>query len=1236
MALFNTKDFVVKAGLAVGSTTAAVSTNSGVLTGAFTVGGGVAIGKNLVVVSTATVYGPTELKGQLSVVGASTLTDTLYVGGAITANSTLDVTGATTLRNTLTVTGTNATLLGGTLAVIGATTLTDTLTANGNATFNANVEVTSTGTLTVGTGTTTLGGLLDVTGIAHFKDTTAATTGAVGSIKVDGGAYVAKNLVLGSTATSTASAADNSIYTPGGIGIAGDLKVGGNTVIAGNLTVTGAQTIVDSTTTRLVDPVIEIGAGADSQALTGPDAYNKGLALHYWTGSADTSMFVGRRNSDGHFVIKSNVPDTGATPLLGDYSTVDLGTLIVHDATDTSSGTTGALQVAGGVGIEKKLYVGTGISAQDVTVRSLDSITGAVVYVDADGKLITHSGLTYDSATSRLSGVVTQADYATDISGGTAGALVYQSASSSTEFLAIGTDTWFLASNGTTPIWKNPADMEVGLATTATNIAGGSAGSLPYQSNTGTTTFLAAGSQGYILRYNSTSNQPEWFDSSILGFEAYTSKNISGGTANQIPFQSGSTATTFSANLTFDSGNSLLSAPNVTASGTVQGAHLKDTSLTSGRVILATTDGQLSDSSNLTFNGTSLAIGGSGGNITMTGGDITGVANVTASATVQAATVKVTSLSTYTGKIAIIGADGEITVDTNLGFSAGKLTVSALEVVNNAALNTVNISGATSSTSTLWVGGAITGNSTLDIAGATTLSSTLNVTSSTTLSHTLNVTGATTLSSTLAVNGTGSSTSTVAGNALQVAGGVGISKNLYVDEDAYINADLYVEGTIYVKGASLDGVDKITGSTGTFAYANITGSGTALTVDNAASIGGKLTLNGSGTGLEVTNNALVKGTLTSESDFKVGTSGGKFTVAAASGNTLVKGTLEVQGTSTLAGMTATTGNFSSTLNVDGATTLGSTLGVTGASTLTSTLYVGGAITGNSTLDITGATTLRNTLTVTGTNATLLGGTLDVVGATTLNSTLNVTGATSATSTLYVGGAVTAGSTLEVTGTTTLKDNLTVSAGKSSTLGGTLEVTGTTTLKDNLTVQTGKTTTLGGTLTVTGTNATLLGGSLTVIGATNLDALSAGVTTATTLNVTSTATFATALTVGTPTDDTPIAALYSNNVVLASYTSSAIAPSAGKTPLDVWAKTAYRTARYTVQVLCGTSVHITEITLFHNNVDVYMNEYGISTSAGELGEFDADIIGSDVTLQFTPKNTNAASCVVKVIRMGITA
>ena len=67
----------------------------------------------------------------------------------------------------------------------------------------------------------------------------------------------------------------------------------------------------------------------------------------------------------------------------------------------------------------------------------------------------------------------------------------------------------------------------------------------------------------------------------------------------------------------------------------------------------------------------------------------------------------------------------------------------------------------------------------------------------------------------------------------------------------------------------------------------------------------------------------------------------KFVVTAASGNTVVAGTLAVTGASTLAALSATTGTFSSTLGVTGAATLSSTLGVTGAVTLASTLGVTG-------------------------------------------------------------------------------------------------------------------------------------------------------------------------------------------------------------------------------------------------------------------------------------------------------
>lgn len=83
---------------------------------------------------------------------------------------------------------------------------------------------------------------------------------------------------------------------------------------------------------------------------------------------------------------------------------------------------------------------------------------------------------------------------------------------------------------------------------------------------------------------------------------------------------------------------------------------------------------------------------------------------------------------------------------------------------------------------------------------------------------------------------------------------------------------------------------------------------------------------------------LTNKTLTSPSSSNP-TDTGTSTIATASITTL-----NVSGVSTLAGLSATTGTFSSTLAVTGAATLSSTLAVTGASTLTGLLSANGGIT----------------------------------------------------------------------------------------------------------------------------------------------------------------------------------------------------------------------------------------------------------------------------------------------------
>ena len=153
-------------------------------------------------------------------------------------------------------------------------------------------------------------------------------------------------------------------------------------------------------------------------------------------------------------------------------------------------------------------------------------------------------------------------------------------------------------------------------------------------------------------------------------------------------------------------------------------------------------------------------------------------------------------------------------------------------------------------------------------------------------------------------------------------------------------------------------------------------------------------------------------------DFSVATN--KLTVASASGNTAVAGTLNVTGATSL-----------SSLATSGAATIGGALNVTGATTLTGNLTVPGnlAVTGTSTL--TGNTAVTGTLGVTGastlesvgvTGAATVGTTLGVTGATTLAS-VGVTGNTTLTGDLAANGNTTLGNA----GTDTLtlnSDNIT--------------------------------------------------------------------------------------------------------------------------------------------------------------------------------------------------------------------
>ena len=85
-------------------------------------------------------------------------------------------------------------------------------------------------------------------------------------------------------------------------------------------------------------------------------------------------------------------------------------------------------------------------------------------------------------------------------------------------------------------------------------------------------------------------------------------------------------------------------------------------------------------------------------------------------------------------------------------------------------------------------------------------------------------------------------------------------------------------------------------------------------------------------------------------------------------------------------------------------------------------------------------------------------------------------------------------------------------------------------------------------------------------------------------------------------------------------------------IDTFAKASYRTTKYIAQIEhdSDNKYHSEEILLTHNGSAVAMTTYAQLLLDSNLGTFDADIVGADVRLKFTPTYTNT-SVKLKVIR-----
>lgn len=151
------------------------------------------------------------------------------------------------------------------------------------------------------------------------------------------------------------------------------------------------------------------------------------------------------------------------------------------------------------------------------TVTSVDA-SGGTTGLSFSGGPITASG------TLTLAGTLITSNGGTGLSSYTTGDLLYYATGTTLSKLTIGSVDRILTSSGTAPQWSDPANLSVG---TATNVAGGAANKIVYNSAAGTTTFIDAPTTAdTFLKWSGSAFT--W--SAVSGAGTVTSVDVSGGT----------------------------------------------------------------------------------------------------------------------------------------------------------------------------------------------------------------------------------------------------------------------------------------------------------------------------------------------------------------------------------------------------------------------------------------------------------------------------------------------------------------------------------------------------------------------------------------------------------------------------------------------------------------------------------------------------------------------------------
>jgi len=443
-----------------------------------------------------------------------------YINGAW---STLSA-GSTGVTSIATGTG----LTGGPITSVGTISIANTAVTAGSYTA-ANITVNAQGQITAASSNATLVSSFSAgsTGLTPSTATTGAVTLAGTLIPANGGtgATTLTGYVYGNgTSTMTASTTIPTTALSGTVTNAqlanSSLTIGTTSIALGatSLTLGGVTSVavtqdpvsaLQLATKQYVDAAISnVNYHAACNYATTADLG----AVTYSNGSSGVGATITKTTPFATFAIDGGSPTVGQRILVknetsgqynGVYTVTSVGSVItgwvLTRATDYDQVGVGANEIAPG---DTMFVISGTVNASTQWVQTTDfpivigttpinfaQIAGPGAYTAGTGLTLTGTQFSLTSPVTAALGGTGQTSYAT-------GDLLYASASTTLSKLTLGAAGSVLSVSGSLPAYVAQSTLAVG---TATNIAGGAAGSVPYNTGSGATTFLALGTSGYVL-----------------------------------------------------------------------------------------------------------------------------------------------------------------------------------------------------------------------------------------------------------------------------------------------------------------------------------------------------------------------------------------------------------------------------------------------------------------------------------------------------------------------------------------------------------------------------------------------------------------------------------------------------------------------------------------------------------------------------------------------------------------